>query len=83
MQRREFLTYGAFAAGGTLLATRVAFARAATSRSRFVLVIMRGARECHARGEQRPAGCECAAGQEFTSLHRLGSRARSAPHELG
>ena len=43
MQRREFLTCGALAAGGTLLATRVAFARAATSRSRFVLVIMRGA----------------------------------------
>ena len=43
MQRREFLTHGALAAGGTLLATRVAFARAATSRSRFVLVIMRGA----------------------------------------
>ena len=43
MQRREFLTYGALAAGGTLLATRVAFARAATSRARFVLVIMRGA----------------------------------------
>ena len=43
MQRREFLTYGALAAGGTLLATRVAFARAATSRARFVLVVMRGA----------------------------------------
>jgi uncharacterized protein (DUF1501 family) len=43
MQRREFLGRGALVAGATLLATRVAFARADTGRSRFVLVIMRGA----------------------------------------
>ena len=43
MQRREFLSHGALAAGAALLATRVAFARAATSNTRFVLVIMRGA----------------------------------------
>jgi uncharacterized protein (DUF1501 family) len=43
MQRREFLRRGALVAGATLLATRVAFARADTGRSRFVLVIMRGA----------------------------------------
>jgi uncharacterized protein (DUF1501 family) len=43
MQRREFLSGGALVAGGTLLAARVAFARADTGRSRFVLVIMRGA----------------------------------------
>jgi uncharacterized protein (DUF1501 family) len=43
MQRREFLSQGALAAGAALLATRVAFARAATSNARFVLVIMRGA----------------------------------------
>lgn len=43
MQRREFLSHGALAAGAALLATRVAFARAATGNTRFVLVIMRGA----------------------------------------
>jgi uncharacterized protein (DUF1501 family) len=43
MQRREFLSHGALAAGGALLATRVAFARATPSSARFVLVIMRGA----------------------------------------
>ena len=43
MRRREFLSHGALAAGAAVLATRVAFARAATSSARFVLVIMRGA----------------------------------------
>jgi uncharacterized protein (DUF1501 family) len=44
MERRDFLRRGALLAGGTLLAARVAFARADTTRSsRFVLVILRGA----------------------------------------
>src|ERR1700756_3964696 len=43
MQRREFLSHGALAAGAALLATRVAFARVATGSARFVVVIMRGA----------------------------------------
>lgn len=43
MQRREFLSHGALAAGAALLATRVAFARLATGSARFVVVIMRGA----------------------------------------
>ena len=43
MRRREFLSHGALAAGAALLATRVAFARAAADSARFVLVIMRGA----------------------------------------
>jgi uncharacterized protein (DUF1501 family) len=43
MRRREFLGFGALAAGGALLGTRVAFAHAAPGTSRFVLVIMRGA----------------------------------------
>ncbi len=43
MQRREFLTCAALAASGALLSTRVAFARAGTGTSRFVLVMMRGA----------------------------------------
>jgi uncharacterized protein (DUF1501 family) len=43
MQRREFLGLGALAAGGALLRTRVAFALPDSGRSRFVLVIMRGA----------------------------------------
>jgi uncharacterized protein (DUF1501 family) len=43
MQRREFLSLGALAAGGTLLGTRLAFARADTRQPRFVLIIMRGA----------------------------------------
>jgi uncharacterized protein (DUF1501 family) len=43
MQRRQFLLSGALAAGGALLSARVAFARTAASRSRLVLVIMRGA----------------------------------------
>jgi uncharacterized protein (DUF1501 family) len=40
--RREFLATGALAAGGALLASRVAFARTEGT-SRFVLVILRGA----------------------------------------
>jgi uncharacterized protein (DUF1501 family) len=40
--RREFLTAGAMATGGALLASRVAFARTEGT-SRFVLVILRGA----------------------------------------
>ena len=43
MERRDFLRRGALLAGGTLLAARVAFARADTRSSRFVLVILRGA----------------------------------------
>jgi len=43
MQRREFLGFGALAAGGALLGTRVALAHADAGISRFVLVIMRGA----------------------------------------
>jgi uncharacterized protein (DUF1501 family) len=44
MERRDFLRRGALLAGGTLLAARVAFARADTTRSsRFVLVVLRGA----------------------------------------
>jgi len=43
MQRREFLGFGALAAGGALLGTRVALAHADAGTSRFVLVIMRGA----------------------------------------
>ncbi|HEX4619356.1 MAG TPA: DUF1501 domain-containing protein, partial [Steroidobacteraceae bacterium] len=45
MKRREFLRGGALATGGALLTTRLAFARAAAaeSRSRLVLVILRGA----------------------------------------
>jgi uncharacterized protein (DUF1501 family) len=43
MQRREFLGLGALAAGDMLLRARVAFARPDTGKSRFVLVIMRGA----------------------------------------
>jgi len=43
MQRREFLGFGALAAGGALLGTRVALAHADRGTSRFVLVIMRGA----------------------------------------
>jgi uncharacterized protein (DUF1501 family) len=42
IRRREFLATGALAAGGALLAARVAFASANTD-SRFVLVILRGA----------------------------------------
>jgi uncharacterized protein (DUF1501 family) len=42
MERRDFLRRGALLAG-TLLAARVAFARADTRSSRFVLVILRGA----------------------------------------
>ena len=42
MQRRQFLSLTALAAGGALL-TRVAFARADARPSRFVLVILRGA----------------------------------------
>src|SRR5215472_19101922 len=43
MERREFLGFGALAAGGALLGTRVALAHADAGTSRFVLVIMRGA----------------------------------------
>src|SRR5215472_2027753 len=43
MERREFLGFGALAAGGALLGTRVALAHADRGTSRFVLVIMRGA----------------------------------------
>jgi uncharacterized protein (DUF1501 family) len=44
MKRREFLTTGALVAGGALLSARLSLARTATARrSRFVLVIMRGA----------------------------------------
>ncbi|HZC87484.1 MAG TPA: DUF1501 domain-containing protein [Steroidobacteraceae bacterium] len=43
VQRREFLGLGALAAGGALLRARVAFALPDTGKSRFVLVIMRGA----------------------------------------
>ncbi|HEY6824349.1 MAG TPA: DUF1501 domain-containing protein [Steroidobacteraceae bacterium] len=43
MQRREFLRSAAVIAGGTLLCARVSFARPDTRKSRFVLVILRGA----------------------------------------
>ena len=43
LQRREFLGLGALAAAGALLRARVAFALPDTAKSRFVLVIMRGA----------------------------------------
>jgi len=43
MQRRQFLLSGALAAGGAMLSARLAFARTAASRSRLVLIIMRGA----------------------------------------
>ncbi len=43
MQRREFLRSGALLAGGTLLSARVVFALPDTRKSRFVLVILRGA----------------------------------------
>jgi uncharacterized protein (DUF1501 family) len=43
IQRRELLGLGALAAGGALLRARVAFALPDTGKSRFVLVIMRGA----------------------------------------
>jgi uncharacterized protein (DUF1501 family) len=43
IQRREFLRSGALLAGGTLLAARVALALPDTRKSRFVLVILRGA----------------------------------------
>jgi uncharacterized protein (DUF1501 family) len=43
MQRREFLNLGARLAGGALLTSRVAFARTDERKSRFVLIIMRGA----------------------------------------
>ena len=44
MQRREFLKTGALVAGGALISLRLCLARAATARrSRFVLVILRGA----------------------------------------
>src|SRR5436305_15211207 len=43
MQRREFLNLGTLLAGGALLTSRVAFARADERRARLVLIIMRGA----------------------------------------
>ncbi len=43
MKRREFLNLTALAAGGAFLTTRLAFAGAGERKSRFVLVIMRGA----------------------------------------
>jgi len=43
MQRREFLNLATLAAGGALLTSRLALARAAAGPSRFVLAIMRGA----------------------------------------
>jgi len=43
IERRGFLGLGVLAAGGALLRTRVAFALPDTGKSRFVLVIMRGA----------------------------------------
>lgn len=44
MKRREFLADGALAASGTLLTSRISFARAAPdAKSRFVFVILRGA----------------------------------------
>jgi uncharacterized protein (DUF1501 family) len=43
IQRREFLGLGAVAAGGALLGARLAFALPEAGKSRFVLVIMRGA----------------------------------------
>ncbi|HEY2807986.1 MAG TPA: DUF1501 domain-containing protein [Steroidobacteraceae bacterium] len=43
MQRRDFLSLSALAAGGALLTTRLAFANASRRRQRFVVVIMRGA----------------------------------------
>ncbi len=43
MQRREFLTRSALLAGGALLSARVSFAQPDTRKSRFVLVILRGA----------------------------------------
>ncbi len=47
MQRREFLNLGAnlgaLAAGGTLFASRLAFARADTRPARFLLILLRGA----------------------------------------
>jgi uncharacterized protein (DUF1501 family) len=44
LKRREFLTAGALAASGALLASRISFARASgNSKSRFVFVILRGA----------------------------------------
>jgi uncharacterized protein (DUF1501 family) len=43
MKRREFLNLSALAAGGAFLTTRLAFAGAGERKSRFVLVIMRGA----------------------------------------
>ncbi len=43
MKRREFLNLTALAAGGAFLTSRLAFAGTAERKSRFVLVIMRGA----------------------------------------
>jgi uncharacterized protein (DUF1501 family) len=44
MKRREFLSIGALAASGTLLTSRISFARATPNgKSRFIFVILRGA----------------------------------------
>jgi|HubBroStandDraft_6_1064221.scaffolds.fasta_scaffold46379_3 uncharacterized protein (DUF1501 family) len=43
MRRRDFLNLGALAAGGALITTRLAFAHTSARKSRFVVVIMRGA----------------------------------------
>ncbi|HYX74096.1 MAG TPA: DUF1501 domain-containing protein [Steroidobacteraceae bacterium] len=43
MQRRRFLRNAALIAGGTLLSARLSFAQPDTRKSRFVLVILRGA----------------------------------------
>jgi uncharacterized protein (DUF1501 family) len=43
MRRRDFLNLGALAAGGALITTRLAFAHTSERKSRFVVVIMRGA----------------------------------------
>src|ERR1700685_1936447 len=43
MRRRDFLNFSALAAGGALITTRLAFAHTSERKSRFVVVIMRGA----------------------------------------
>jgi uncharacterized protein (DUF1501 family) len=43
LKRRDFLQAGALALGGAFLTSRVAFASAGKSKSRFVFIIMRGA----------------------------------------
>src|ERR1700761_617523 len=43
LKRRDFLQNGALALGGAFLTSRLAFARAGESKTRFVFIIMRGA----------------------------------------